>query len=71
MKTAPNRYHCISSQAFDELENTLRMTALPAEMMTATRISQLTALPMAVFTASMTRLMDSNPCMPGTLPGRP
>src|SRR5712672_2886189 len=53
MKAAPNRYHCSSSQAFDEMSKTLRMTALPALTRIETRIAQETHLPTNSFSASM------------------
>jgi hypothetical protein len=40
MNTAPKSCHCSSSQAFELTSNALRITALPAEISTATRISQ-------------------------------
>ena len=47
MKTAPKRYHCSSSQAFEAYCGAiLRTIALPALTMTATRISHITVLPM-------------------------
>ena len=61
MKTAPNRYHCSSSQAFDEVPNTLRMIALMAETSTATTIAQAVILPMRSFSESMTRLIPRSP----------
>src|SRR5437762_3391874 len=63
MKAAPNRYHCASSQAFDDQSNSLREVALPALIRIEPRISQITALPIRAFTASMTRLIFSSPCM--------
>src|SRR6266511_1751463 len=42
---APNRIHCSSSQALDEVSNTFLIVALVAEMITTTRISQHKTLP--------------------------
>src|SRR5215813_2318282 len=58
--TVPNSTHCSSSQAFDDVSKSLRMTALVAETITAARISQLRVLPIRKVTASMTRLSASN-----------
>ena len=44
MKTAPKRYHCSSSHAFDEMPKMLRMMALMAETRMATTIAQATDL---------------------------
>ena len=55
MKTVPYKYHCSSSQAFDDVSNTLRIVALPALTSTATRISHDTDRPIKAVTASMAR----------------
>ena len=60
-KMAPNRTHCSSSQAFDDMSNTLRTVALVAEMITTIRISQDNTLPTRKLTASMARLSLSKP----------
>jgi hypothetical protein len=56
MNTAPNRYHCSSSQALEEVPNTLRMMALTADTTTATTIAQAVILPICSFNQSMKRL---------------
>ena len=61
MKTAPNRYHCSSSQAFEEVPNTLRMIALTAETMMATKIAQAAMRPTRSLNASMPRLIPNSP----------
>src|SRR5437879_120217 len=43
--TTPNKIHCSSSQALDEVSKTLRTVALAADTTTTTRISQDIALP--------------------------
>src|SRR5262249_14292333 len=53
---APNRTHCSSSQAFDEVSKTFLIVALVAEMITTIRISQDKNLPIRKLTASMARL---------------
>src|SRR6516164_480310 len=58
---APNRTHCSSSHAFDEVSKTFRTVALVAEMTTTTRISQDKTLPIRKLTASMARLSLSKP----------
>src|SRR6266511_2926880 len=58
---APNRIHCSSSQALDEVSNTFLIVALVAEMITTTRISQHKTLPIRKLTASMARLSLSKP----------
>ena len=58
---APNRTHCSSSQAFDDMSKTLRTVALTAEMITTIRISQDNTLPIRKLTASMARLSLSKP----------
>src|SRR6266487_5603693 len=58
---APNRIHCSSSQALDEVSNTFLIVALVAEMITTTRISQDKTLPIRKLTASMARLSLSKP----------
>ena len=58
---APNRTHCSSSQAFDDVSKTLRTVALAAEMITTIRISQDNTLPTRKLTASMARLSLSKP----------
>jgi hypothetical protein len=60
MKAAPNRYHCNSSQAFDEVLKTFRITALPALTTIARKISQPMAFPMISLIPSMTREIPSN-----------
>ena len=63
--TAPNSTHCSSSHEFEETSNSLRMTALTADTMTAARISQASVLPMRKLIASMTRLTPrSTPTFP-------
>src|SRR5712691_8572160 len=58
---APNRTHCNSSQAFDEVSKILRIVALVAETITTIRISQDKALPILKLSASMMRLSLSKP----------
>src|SRR5262249_21815568 len=58
---APNRTHCSSSQAFDEVSKTFRTVALVAETITTIRISQDKILPIRKLTASMARLSLSKP----------
>ena len=55
MKTAPNRYHCSSSQALDETPKMRRMMALMAETRTATTIAQAAILPTRSLIESMMR----------------
>src|SRR3990167_1342604 len=55
MNTAANRYHWISSQAFELVPKTLRMRALPVLMSVAARMSHMASLPMSSLTASMSR----------------
>src|SRR5437763_4707267 len=57
----PNRTHCSSSHAFDEVSNTFLIVALVAEMITTIRISQDKTLPIRKLTASMARLSLSKP----------
>src|SRR5262249_57811685 len=68
-KIIPNSTHCNSSQAFDDVSNSLRTVALVAEMMTTIRISQDSTLPIRKLSASMKLLSLSKPatCDP---PGR-
>src|SRR5262245_54237350 len=68
---APNRTHCSSSQAFDEVSKTFRTVALVAEMITTIRISQDKTFPIRKLTASMARLSLSKPstCVPLDLVG--
>ena len=49
MKTAPNRYHWSSSQAFDEVPMTLRTMALIAETRIAITIAQAAIRPIHLF----------------------
>src|SRR5215207_9528748 len=60
MNTAPNRYHCSSSQAFEDVPNALRTTALTAETTTEARIAQAASLPTRVVSASIVRLKRSS-----------
>ena len=68
--TAENRYHCNSSQEFEELEKTLRTMALTVATNTAARMSQATHLPSFKFSASIARLSLSRACKPSS-PSRP
>ena len=61
MNTAPKRYHCSSSQAFEDVPKTLRMMAFTAETSTATRIAQAAILPIRSVKASMVRLTPRSP----------
>ena len=69
MNTAPNRYHCNSSQAFDDTPNILRTTALAAETRIATKMAQQATRPTKTFSASMERDRDNKAFMP-LLPGQ-
>lgn len=73
-KVAAKRYHCTSSQAFEEMERTLRTVALAAEITMASTTSQATAAPILMDSASTARLNPSNADSPGlimsALPGR-
>src|SRR3954447_20339263 len=60
--TAENSTHCSSSQEFDDVSSVLRTMALIVEMMTASRISQASRLPVQVVNASIPRLNFSNAC---------
>ncbi|CAK7255507.1 protein of unknown function [Shinella sp. WSC3-e] len=63
MKAPPNRYHCASSQALDDVLKTFRTTAFPALTSTAIRISQPTAFPIFSVITSMSRLKASSAFM--------
>jgi hypothetical protein len=54
--TKLNSTHCSSSQAFEDISNVLRTTALIAEMTTASRIAHAHHLPICTLMASMTLL---------------
>ena len=57
-KTTANSHHCSSSQAFELMSNTLRMTALPALITAAATISQATQRPIGAWPSSMRRLRE-------------
>src|SRR3954465_13738783 len=61
-KTMLNSSHCSSSQEFDEVSNTLRITALTADTITASRISQARRLPVQRVNASIPRLNLKSDC---------
>ena len=52
-----NSTHCSSSHELDEVSNVLRMIALTAEMITASRISHAMRLPVQRVNASSARMV--------------
>src|SRR5260221_10705966 len=66
INTTLNSTHCSSRNEFEEASKTLRMMALPAEITTATTISQDSQRPSSVLNASILRLTASNDCNPSS-----
>ena len=66
-KTIPNRIHCSSSQAFEDVSKTLRTVAFVAEMMTTITMSKDKSLPRRKFRASIMWLSLSSTVNPSSI----